>query len=150
MCNPKRLIQNSNLCFNSVLHVPGLDCNLLSISKLTSDLACVAKFYPKSCIFQDLELGRTIDSADLCSGLYVLNYNSDGRLALQTSHFLFLVVSFLLVSINIVICCCTISWVIQIFSLNYIKRFSMLRILRYSIVRLSSCQELRQMGILRD
>lgn len=38
-----------NLYLNFVLHVPDLDCNLLSISKLTRDFACAAKFYPNSC-----------------------------------------------------------------------------------------------------
>ena len=39
------------LHLNSVLYVPNLDCNLLSISKLTRDLQCVTKFYPNLCVF---------------------------------------------------------------------------------------------------
>ena len=35
----------------SVLHVPNLSCNLLSISKLTRDLNCVAKFSSTSVVF---------------------------------------------------------------------------------------------------
>ena len=37
----------NDLNLNSVLHVPNLDCNLLSISKLTRDLHCEAKFFLK-------------------------------------------------------------------------------------------------------
>ncbi|RVW24940.1 hypothetical protein CK203_079530 [Vitis vinifera] len=60
-----------DLYLDSVLHVPNLDCNLLSISKLARDLQCVAKFYPNSCVFQDLKSGKMIGSAELCSGLYL-------------------------------------------------------------------------------
>ena len=35
---------SKNIILKSVLLVPNLDCNLLSISKLTSDLDCIAKF----------------------------------------------------------------------------------------------------------
>ncbi|RVW33895.1 Retrovirus-related Pol polyprotein from transposon RE2 [Vitis vinifera] len=60
------------LYLDSVLHVPNLDYNLLSISKLARDLQCVAKFYPNSYVFQDLKSGKMIGSAELCSGLYLL------------------------------------------------------------------------------
>ena len=52
------------------LHVPNLSYNLLSISKLTRDLNCVAKFSSTSVVFQDLASGRTIGSACECEGLY--------------------------------------------------------------------------------
>ena len=69
----------SELLLTSVLHVPDLDCNLLSISKLTKDLNCVTKFYSNMCVFQDLDSGRTIGSADLCSGLYLFKNDQDPR-----------------------------------------------------------------------
>ena len=47
-----------------VLHVPNLDCNLISISKLTCDLNCVTKFYPNLCEFQAMDLGKVIGNAD--------------------------------------------------------------------------------------
>ncbi|RVW33095.1 Retrovirus-related Pol polyprotein from transposon RE2 [Vitis vinifera] len=65
-----KLTKELNL--DSVLHVPNLDCNLLSISKLVCDLQCVTKFYPNSCVFQDLKSGKMIGSAELCSELYLL------------------------------------------------------------------------------
>ena len=72
-----------DLYLDSVLHVPNLDCNLLSISKLAHDLQCVTKFYPNSCVFQDLKSGKMIGSAELCSGLYLL---SCGQFSNQVSQ----------------------------------------------------------------
>ena len=39
------------LTLKDVLHVPNLSCNLLSISKLTLDQGCIAKFSPSCCDF---------------------------------------------------------------------------------------------------
>ena len=50
-----------------------MDCNLISISKLTRDLNCVVKFFPNLCVFQDLDMGKKIGSAKMCSRLYLLN-----------------------------------------------------------------------------
>ena len=61
-----------NITLHSVLHVPSLSCNLVSISKLTRELQCVAKFFPSYCEFQDWHLGRTIGGAKECDGLYYL------------------------------------------------------------------------------
>ncbi|RVW64174.1 Retrovirus-related Pol polyprotein from transposon RE1 [Vitis vinifera] len=72
-----------DLYLDSVLHVPNLDCNLLSISKLARDLQCVTKFYPNSCVFQDLKSGKMIGSAELCSGLYLI---SCGQFSNQVSQ----------------------------------------------------------------
>ena len=72
-----------DLYLDSVLHVPNLDCNLLSISKLARDLQCVTKFYPNSCVFQDLKSGKMIGSVELCSGLYLL---SCGQFSNQVSQ----------------------------------------------------------------
>ncbi|RVW83276.1 Retrovirus-related Pol polyprotein from transposon TNT 1-94 [Vitis vinifera] len=72
-----------DLYLDSVLHVPNLDCNLLSISKLARDLQCVTKFYPNSCVFQDLKSGKMIGSAELCSELYLL---SCGQFSNQVSQ----------------------------------------------------------------
>ena len=37
------------IILKSVLHVPKLDCNLMSISKFTRDHHCVTKFLPNVC-----------------------------------------------------------------------------------------------------
>ncbi|KAH9696724.1 reverse transcriptase Ty1/copia-type domain-containing protein [Citrus sinensis] len=77
-----KLIKELHL--NSVLYVPNLACNLLSISKFTRDQNCVTKFYPNMCVFQDLDSGKTIGSAELCSGLYLLK--SDQSSFIQDSR----------------------------------------------------------------
>ncbi|KAK2452382.1 putative mitochondrial protein [Trifolium repens] len=66
------IILSEDIELKSVLHVPNLDCNLLSVSKLTHDLNCVAKLVSNLCEFQTLDSGRTIGSARICSGLYLL------------------------------------------------------------------------------
>ncbi|KAL5783022.1 hypothetical protein ACOSP7_008051 [Xanthoceras sorbifolium] len=68
---------SGQITLNSVLLVPNLDCNLLSISKFTKEQNSVAKFLPNCCVFQDSVSGMTIGSAKVCLGLYILeaNYN---------------------------------------------------------------------------
>ena len=60
---------SKDMHLKSVLYVPKLDCNLLSISKLTRDLNCVVKFFPNFCVFQDLVSGKRIGSARMYAGL---------------------------------------------------------------------------------
>jgi len=57
---------------NSILLVPNLDCNLLSISKLTNDHNYLAKFSNNLCEFPDLDLGRIIGNTEAYSRLYLL------------------------------------------------------------------------------
>ena len=79
------LIRVSNdLNLNSILHGPNLDCNLLSINKLTRDLQCEAKFFSNLFKFQELDLGRMIGSAEMCSRLYLLK--GDTPLRRQTQN----------------------------------------------------------------
>ncbi|KAI5385008.1 hypothetical protein KIW84_071848 [Lathyrus oleraceus] len=66
------IIISPNITLDSVLYVPKLDCNLLSISKITRDLKCVTKFFSNLCEFQTLESGKTIGNAEECVGLYLL------------------------------------------------------------------------------
>ena len=56
------IILSRNLTLKSVLYVPSLTCNLLSISKLTHDQNCVAKFGSSSCQFQELVSRKLIDN----------------------------------------------------------------------------------------
>ena len=76
---------SKNITLDSVLLVPKLNCNLLSISKLTRDLNCVTKFGSNLCEFQFLDSGKTIGSAKMCSGLYLLEVNDPPQGA--THHF---------------------------------------------------------------
>ncbi|KAI5400356.1 hypothetical protein KIW84_065298 [Lathyrus oleraceus] len=54
----------------SVLHVPTLSHNLISIHKLTRDLNCKVIFSMSHCVFQDLTTGQTIGIAKEKERLY--------------------------------------------------------------------------------
>ena len=55
-----------------VLYVPNLNCNLLSVSKLTKERNCIAKFSSNLCKVQESDSEKRIGSAKMCSGLYLL------------------------------------------------------------------------------
>ncbi|KAJ9693491.1 hypothetical protein PVL29_012321 [Vitis rotundifolia] len=59
----------------SVLHVPKLTCNLLSVSKLSRDSNCCVIFYESHCIFQDQSSGKTIGSVRIINSLYYFEDN---------------------------------------------------------------------------
>ena len=61
-----------HLTLNSVLYVPKLNCNLLSVSKLIKDLNCAVDFRSNACVFQDLHSGKMIGNAKGNVGLYFL------------------------------------------------------------------------------
>lgn len=58
------------VCLKSVLHVPKLACNLLSVSKLSQDSNCCVSFFDSHCVFQEQTSGKMIGSAKLKDGLY--------------------------------------------------------------------------------
>ncbi|KAK4254159.1 hypothetical protein QN277_020331 [Acacia crassicarpa] len=60
------------LSLHSVLHVPKLKCNLLSVSQLAKEERCRVNFFATCCSFQDLLTGTTIGSAKELDGLYYL------------------------------------------------------------------------------
>eukprot|EP00261_Vitis_vinifera_P031451 XP_019072694.1 PREDICTED: uncharacterized protein LOC109121825 isoform X1 [Vitis vinifera] len=59
----------------SVLHVPKLTCNLLSVSKLSRNSNCCVIFYESHCILQDQSSGKMIGSARMINGLYYFEDN---------------------------------------------------------------------------
>ncbi|RVW29262.1 Retrovirus-related Pol polyprotein from transposon TNT 1-94, partial [Vitis vinifera] len=71
------VVLSRDLTLNSVLLVPNLDCNLLSISKLTKEKRCITNFSSTHCEFQDLDSGKTIGNAEECSRLYILKERHD-------------------------------------------------------------------------
>ncbi|RVW20625.1 Retrovirus-related Pol polyprotein from transposon TNT 1-94 [Vitis vinifera] len=71
------VVLSRDLTLNSVLLVPNLDCNLLSISKLIKEKRCITNFSSTHCEFQDLDSGKTIGNAEECSGLYILKERHD-------------------------------------------------------------------------
>ena len=52
------VVISEDITLDLVLYVPKLDCNLLSISKLTNNLNCVIKFSPNVCVFSDFRVGE--------------------------------------------------------------------------------------------
>ena len=73
----KGSVQISPILFlKSVLHVPNLSYNLLSIGKLTKDLNCSVIFTSTGCIFQDSVTGKMIGHVELKDGLYYLEAGS--------------------------------------------------------------------------
>ena len=79
-----RVIISETLTLNQVLLVPKLSCNLLSISKLTRDLNCVAKFSSSHCLFQDLASRMMIGNAKESKGLYW--FRAAGKQDSQAHH----------------------------------------------------------------
>ncbi|RVX04713.1 Retrovirus-related Pol polyprotein from transposon TNT 1-94 [Vitis vinifera] len=71
------VVLSRDLTLNFVLLVPNLDCNLLSISKLTKEKRCITNFSSTHCEFQDLDSGKMIGNAEECSGLYILKERHD-------------------------------------------------------------------------
>ncbi|XP_019244427.1 PREDICTED: uncharacterized protein LOC109224294 [Nicotiana attenuata] len=57
---------------SNIFHLPQFKFNLMSVSKMTKELACAATFYPHFCIFQDLFNGRVKEIGKERDGLYIL------------------------------------------------------------------------------
>lgn len=66
---------SKDIHLDPVLFVPNLDCNLLSISKLTRDLKNDTKFFSLSCEFQNLDLKRMIGNTKMCARPYSFRAN---------------------------------------------------------------------------
>lgn len=63
----------NSIVLNSVIHVPNLSYNLISINKLMKLMKgahCFAKFSTSHCIFQDLSSKKLIYSVKDCGRLY--------------------------------------------------------------------------------
>jgi len=76
----KGLIQlTAKINLHSVLHVPNLTCNLLSVSKLCQDSNCRVTFFESHCEFQDQNLGTMIGRARMIDGLYYFDEISSGN-----------------------------------------------------------------------
>ena len=73
------IVISPSLTLHKVLHVPNLSCNLLSISKLTSDLKCQVYFFPSYCEFQELTSGRTIGSSRKWMSLFFLKKDQNQK-----------------------------------------------------------------------
>ena len=63
----------SSITLSSILSLPKLAFNLISISKLTKDLNCCISFFPGHCLFQDLMTKQIIGKGHVSDGLYILD-----------------------------------------------------------------------------
>lgn len=75
----------NTLHLDSVLAVPSLNYNLLSVSQLTTTLNCVAIFWPNRCKFKDIQTQQTIGYGTKRDNLYYLDLESDISTRLQQS-----------------------------------------------------------------
>lgn len=80
----------SDMTLQSVLHVPNIKCNLISVNKLMKGFYCVVTFFSSHCEFQDLTSGRMICSAEERHGLYYLSDVDSplGSRSLKRFHYL--------------------------------------------------------------
>ena len=68
---------------DSVLVVPSLDYNLLSVSQITTTLSCVVIFWPDHCVFKDIQTRQTIGYGVKRGKLYYLDLESETSSRLQ-------------------------------------------------------------------
>lgn len=68
----------NTLDLDTVLVVPSLNYNLLSVSRITTALSCVAIFWPDSCVFKDIQTKQTIGCGIRRGKLYYLDLTSNG------------------------------------------------------------------------
>ncbi|RVW73875.1 hypothetical protein CK203_059917 [Vitis vinifera] len=77
----------SSITLFSVLNLPNLAFNLISVSKLTKNLNCSVSVFPDHCVFQDLMTKRTFGKGHVSDGLYILDEwvpdSTHGSLALK-------------------------------------------------------------------
>ncbi|KAF7811563.1 phosphatidylinositol-3-phosphatase myotubularin-1-like [Senna tora] len=66
-----------SITLKSVLFVPKLKCNLLSVAKLAHDSNCKAEFTHSSCSFQDVDSGKMIGNARVREDLYRFEMNKE-------------------------------------------------------------------------
>lgn len=61
------------MSLSSILHVPNLALNLLSVSHITNSLNCSVTFFPSFCLFQDLVMKKIIGRGHEEGRLYRLD-----------------------------------------------------------------------------
>ncbi|GJU66617.1 putative RNA-directed DNA polymerase [Tanacetum coccineum] len=66
---------SNSLDLNSVLVVPSLSANLLSVSQITKALNCYVIFWPNNCVFQDMTTHQILGYGTRWGRLYYLEEN---------------------------------------------------------------------------
>ena len=77
------LTLTNTLNLDSVLIVPSLDYNLLSVAQITKVLSCVVIFWPDHCVFKDIQTKRTIGCGTRKGKLYYLDLRTENFDKLQ-------------------------------------------------------------------
>ncbi|RVW57469.1 hypothetical protein CK203_078816 [Vitis vinifera] len=67
------LTLTDTLNLDSVLVVPSLDYNLLSVSQITAALSCIVIFWPEFCVIKDIQTRQTIGCGIKQGKLYYLD-----------------------------------------------------------------------------
>ncbi|CAH9141419.1 unnamed protein product [Cuscuta epithymum] len=75
----------NGILLERVLYIPKFQCNLLSVSRLTSDLNCTLIFFPDFCILQNVSSKKLIGVGKLCDGLYYLEPPRSEGVAMSVS-----------------------------------------------------------------
>ncbi|KAK0574980.1 hypothetical protein LWI29_032013 [Acer saccharum] len=68
-----------SLTLNSVLIVPALEYNILSVSRITVALTCTVTFWPQLCIFQDIMTQQVLGCGVRKGNLYYLDLTNSGE-----------------------------------------------------------------------
>ncbi|KAK9924141.1 hypothetical protein M0R45_032528 [Rubus argutus] len=79
------VVLSNNLTLESVLVVPSLAYNLLSVGQIILALACIVTFYPSFCVFQDILTRRILGYGIRRGKLYYLDLTENGE---KQKHFL--------------------------------------------------------------
>ncbi|RVX07665.1 hypothetical protein CK203_021856 [Vitis vinifera] len=77
------LTLTDTLNLDSVLVVPSLDYNLLSVSQITAALFCIVIFWPEFCVIKDIQTRQTISCGIKRGKLYYLDLQSKDSNKLQ-------------------------------------------------------------------
>ncbi|RVW18959.1 Retrovirus-related Pol polyprotein from transposon RE1 [Vitis vinifera] len=77
------LTLTDTLNLDSVLVVPSLDYNLLSVSQITAALSCIVIFWPEFCVIKDIQIRQTIGCGIKRGKLYYLDLQSKDSNKLQ-------------------------------------------------------------------
>ncbi|GAB2287156.1 hypothetical protein Dimus_039807 [Dionaea muscipula] len=75
------------LNLDTVLVVPSLDYNLLSVTQLTSALNCLIVFWPQCCVFKDIQSRRTIGYGTKRGSLYYLDLSTSSHRKITASSY---------------------------------------------------------------
>ncbi|KAK0600689.1 hypothetical protein LWI29_017477 [Acer saccharum] len=70
---------SESLTLNSVLIVPALEYNILSVSRITVALTCTVTFWPQFCIFQDIVTRQVLGCGVRKGNLYYLDLTNSGE-----------------------------------------------------------------------